>query len=37
LEVGDGAGDPFVAAFRFWVLLVLPRPKPWRLKMDTLG
>ena len=27
-EVGDGACDPFVAAFRFWVLLVLPLPKP---------
>lgn len=31
--VGD-VDEPFMPALRFCVLLVLPLPKPWRLKED---
>jgi hypothetical protein len=34
--VGD-VDDPFMPARRFCVLLVLPLPKPWRLKKDIFG
>jgi len=36
VEVGEGVPPPLRPALRFCVLLVLPRPKPWRLKDDMM-
>jgi hypothetical protein len=32
--VAGDVEEPFMPALRFCVLLVLPLPKPWRLKKD---